>query len=198
MSIRYILVGGSDYAAPDGGKKLCAAMAAGADRPVKVLSCCFAEKREDWEEEFSKAKKFLTANLGPDTVCELAFPATFYEQAATADIIYIHGGDLVLMAHYLDQYPDLAQKVFAGKTVVGSSAGAMYIARRTWSCDWRGIQEGRGLLPLCVIPHFDSDFGASIVGPIDWQKAKAELEAVAQGLPINCLREGEFIEVTVE
>jgi hypothetical protein len=196
MSTRYILVGGLDYAAADGGKALCQAFVRGLAGPARILSCCFAEPRETWEEKFErKAKGFLMRNLGNDIHVELAFPDTFAEQVARSDVIYLHGGDQALLGLYLDRF-DFKQ-LCTGKTIVGSSAGAQYLAAQSWSCDWRSVQAGSGILPVCVIPHYGADFSDTIPGPIDWEKAKTDLEAVSEGLPIHCLREGEFIELTV-
>jgi hypothetical protein len=196
MSTRYILVGGRDDVVDD-GRALFEAIMKGYDRPVHVLSCCFAEPPESWPEKYErKAKQFFARNLGDRMTCELAQPDTFTEQAARADILYLHGGTTRTLIDQMNNIPN-ASKLFTGKTVVGSSAGGCYLASRYWAPGVRKTGEGSGILPIAFMPHYDSDYGSDDPrGPIDWQKARAELETDAGSLPVYCVREGEFVEFT--
>lgn len=191
---RYILAGGADRTV--GGKKFLDAILEGFDRPVKVLDCFFAETRETWDERFRAWCDFYEKNAGKGTVeATLAFPDVFPQQAAGADIIYLHGGDNALLAHYLGKYPNLTD-IFAGKTVLGSSAGASFLSAYNWTCDWREVQKGSGIVPVRVVVHYGSDYGKNDSrGPIDWEAAKKELEAFAPDMPLHCLSEGELIVV---
>jgi hypothetical protein len=194
---RYILVGGSEIAhSHDGGVALGAAIAAGR-AGLKVLSVNFAIGREFWERKFVERTTFLRQILGQNVQVELAMPRAFPNQVAWADVVYIHGGDNTLLACYLNQYKDLAA-MFAQKTVVGSSAGGQYLSVCSWSSDWRGVIPGRGILHVKTLPHYDSLVTSDDPrGPIDWQAARHELETYgAPDIPVYCLREGQFIEVT--
>jgi cyanophycinase-like exopeptidase len=193
---RYILVGGADRNAKDGGRALGEAMAHGLDNAPKVLSCLFAEPREVWEEKFITRQAYFAVAFGQEVECELAMPSTFEVQVKAADVIYLHGGDDALLGHYLDTY-DLP-KLFAGKTVVGTSAGGDYLSTIYWTCDWRTIGHGSGLVPVAYIPHFKSTYGKKDPrGPIDWEKAQQELHA-ATTLPLCCLKEAEFEVFDIE
>jgi hypothetical protein len=190
---RYILAGGADRHAPDYPAALEAAVGT-MSQPPRILSCLFAVPREDWEEKLSQFVAFFKGVFGEATVCTLAFPDTFYEQAAAADIIYIHGGDDALLAHYMESYPDLTTRLFKDKIVVGSSAGASFLSSSYWTCDWRAVRKGSGITPFNVVVHYESDFGATDPrGPIDWQQARAELQAHVGAEAVTPLAEGAVV-----
>lgn len=189
---RYILVGGRELH-PPGGQELCQALAAGLARPVRVLSCFFAEPEDTWEEKFNrKGKTFFQKYLGKGVTVELARPESFERQARKADVIYLHGGDTGSLKTAMAPYQNLAA-LFKGKTVVGSSAGAQFLSRLYWTCDRREFGTGAGFVPCAVMVHFGSDYGSGDPrGSIDWLAAKSGLEQKAGALPVYCLHEGEF------
>ncbi|HSX31008.1 MAG TPA: Type 1 glutamine amidotransferase-like domain-containing protein [Candidatus Saccharimonadales bacterium] len=194
---KYILVGGADRASPNYLHDLKAEIAKTIHGPLRVLSCFFAEPREVWEEKFKVRIAWFRSGLGDKTHLDLAFPDSFEQQVQASDVIYLHGGDDVLLAHYLDNIPDLA-KLWDGKVIVGSSAGANYLARYYWTCDWRQARQGRGLTDLNVIPHFESlQYGKlDPRGPIDWAAARHELQTLVEpGGHVTPLREGQFVAV---
>lgn len=196
---KYILVGGADRKYPTYTQALRAEIAKTLPGPLKVLSCFFAEPREVWEEKFALRERWFKESLGEATSITLAFPDTFRSQVKAADIIYLHGGDDVLLAHYLDDVSDLAG-LWDGKIVIGSSAGANYLAKSYWTCDWRQVGKGGGLVDLNVIPHFDSEeYGTQDPrGPIDWTAARQELQtSLGPDGQVTLLREGEFVVVEV-
>jgi hypothetical protein len=196
---RYILAGGGDRKDPAKGRRLCEAFTEGLSRPVRILDCFFAEPRETWEQKFANFKAFYAQHLGNNATPELAFPATFEEQAAKADVIYLHGGDDTLLGHYLKQYPDLTARIFKDKTVVGSSAGASFLSTFSWTCDWREARPGSGIVPVRVIVHYGSNYGSDDSrGPIDWRQARAALAPHHPELSLHSLAEGEFIIIEQE
>jgi peptidase E len=195
MRTTYILFGGNDSIMTDTQRaKLSRAITKelGGNKP-KVLSVMFAALREDWEWKFRDRRRPAFERLfGKNYDARLAYPKDFRGDLKWANVVYIHGGDDTLLAHYLDQYQDLAE-LLAGKVVVGSSAGADYPSKLFWTCDWRELRQGRGLVDASVITHFGSDYGNDDPrGPVDWQAADEEL-AQATDLPIYKLREGEFV-----
>lgn len=199
MSTHYILVGGNDRASKRYWLNLQKAI--NAPKGAKILSCLFAKPREDWENRYYTFWKPLLTAAFEDSTCEMAKPDTFRKQVAEADIIYIHGGDDALLATYLDKFEDLAE-MFEGKVVIGSSAGADYIADHYWGYDWREVRKGRGLVDADVITHFGADTAPTppLVDPresVDWEKAKEALENAVKGQKVTTIREGEFVEYKV-
>jgi hypothetical protein len=125
----------------------------------------------------------------------LAIPQGFETQCAKADVIYFHGGDDYLLQYWMRHY-NLAN-LFKDKTVGTNSASSNMLATHFWTCDWRQCMDGLGVLRIKFIPHYQSDFGKDDPrGPIEWQKAYAELTAYGDSnLEIHALQEGEFIVI---
>ena len=188
----YILTGGAD-SKMSVAQKAKLARQVSIKKDLKILSVLFAQKREDWEDGFIQKKLFLQSVFGSTSQVELALPDTFTVQARRADIIYLHGGDTTLLGHYLDTIDNLAE-IFAGKTVIGSSAGAEYISAAYFSPDWREIKLGRGLVSAKVLVHYKSEYGIDDPrGPINWQEEKHQLEQIRPNIPTYALEEGELI-----
>jgi len=162
-----------------------------------ILFCHFAAVRELWEEKFAEYSKRFLESMDKDIKprFELAFPDKFSDQIKNNDAIIIHGGDDTLLLHWLRQYN--LPKIWEDKVVAGSSAGSNALAKQFWTCDWRLVMDGLGILPIKFIPHYKSGFGNSDPrGPIDWENAYKELEwAGDKSLPIHALEEGDFIVI---
>lgn len=191
---KYILNSGGIQNSEDRGKAFFRKIVEGFGGKPKILCCFFAKPREDWEEKYAEYTAGFTAQM-PDGVepnFELAFPDTFENQIKSCDAIYIPGGDDHLMQYWLKQY-DLP-KLWEGKVVSTNSASSNALAKHFWTCDWRQCMDGMGILPIKFLPHYQSEYGSTDPrGPIDWNKAKQQLEDYGEkGLPIYALKEGEF------
>ena len=166
------------------------------DRP-RVLLCFFAEKRGHWEDKVEEYKKGFLALLedGINPEFELALPSEFEEQVKRSDVVYLYGGDDELLMLRLGGF-DL-ERLWKDKTVATISAGTDALSKHFWTCDWRKCMDGFGLLPIKVIPHYNSDYGSEDPrGPIDWQGAYDELKEYGdKSLPIHALEEGDYIVI---
>lgn len=194
----YILTGGNDRRSAGYTERLSEQAHKYLSRPrLHILSCMFAAPREDWEMKFQERSYWFRQVFGKDVHVEMAMPDVFAEQLKAVDVVYIHGGDDVLLAHYMDAFPTVS-KMFEGKVVIGSSAGANWLSRMYWTCDWRGVRQGSGITDLNIIPHYESlTYGKDDPrGPINWQDSAAELRAaIGEHKEITLLREGELVVV---
>ncbi len=195
---KYILNSGSVGGYPKLAKKFFAEMVDGFGNTPKVLICCFANPREDWEEKFNNDKAntdFFPKGVTP--IFELAYPDKFEEQIKWCDAIYIHGGDDHLLQYWLRRF-DLP-KIWEGKSVATNSASTHTMSKHFWTCDWRKTMDGLGILPIRFLAHYKSSYGDDDSrGPIDWGKAYSELEEYGdKSLPIHALKEGEYIVIEV-
>ena len=191
---KYILAGGNDRESENYGQTLAAEIFKTHPKPVHILSCSFASPREEWEAKLPIREQWFKQAFGDQTEVTLAQPNTFQQQAKEVDVIYFHGGDDDLIAYRMSQFQDLTG-LFTGKIVVGSSAGADWLATTFWTCDWREVRRGSGLTPLNIIPHYESPtYGnEDSRGPIDWQKANNELKtAIGSNQTVTPLHEGQF------
>lgn len=186
---KYILIGGYPRKAEDGGKALAEEMAKGFQDPIKLLICYFARPRIQWEVNAVEDHLFFNGHLSPRKVeYQMAQVDTFIEQLRWADVMYIRGGTTATLLEKLAQCGDW-NKELDGKTIAGSSAGAMAIAKYDYNLDTLKLSEGLGLVPVKVLVHYRSNYNAP---NIDWDKAETELKAYKEDLPVLCLREGEF------
>lgn len=192
---KYILNSGNTKSFPEKEQTYYQEILKGPSKNPRILSCFFAQPREDWEERFlTQSENFRGRTLLPDLSIELAFPKTFEKQVRQSDIIIFHGGDDHLLHYWLSKF-DLSSLV-EGKTVAGSSAGANVLCKYFWTCDWREAMDGLGLLPIKFIPHFNSTTYAENDprGPINWSVAYKELKSYGDtSLPIHTPEEGDFI-----
>lgn len=196
---KYVLNSGGVRNNPQKGKEFLAEIVKGLGSAPKMLVTLFAQPREDWEVKFAQYQNELN-DRAPESVelkFELAFPDTFEEQVAQNDIVYIHGGDDDLTDYRFSKFSDLT-KILKDKVVAGSSAGSDVLVKYYWTCDWRQLRDGLGIVPIKFLPHFKSTYGNDdpYRGPIDWGKAYQELDNYGDtSLPIHALEEGHFVVI---
>lgn len=189
IKTKYILVGGYPRKAPDGGKALAEEMVKGFEEPIKLLICYFARPRIQWELTMIEDCLFFGAHL-PDKKInfKIARVGTFISQLRWANAIYIRGGDTSALLKKLARCPGW-EKELEGKTVAGSSAGAIILAKYDYNLDTLSPEDGLGFVPVKVLVHYRSDYNAPNV---DWDKAEEELKNYKEDLPILKLAEGQF------
>lgn len=194
---KYVLNSGGWRNNPELAKKFFAEVAKGLGSAPRLLLCCFAQPREDWEERFVAYSKdihtFFPQGIFP--VITLAFPETFVEQMKVTDILYMHGGDDHLLQYWLRQFD--IPNVWDNKVVATGSASSNALALHFWTCDWRKCMDGLGILPIKFLPHYESPYGAEDPrGPIDWRGAYEELKQYGDSLlPMHALKEGEYVVI---
>lgn len=193
---KYILNSGNAKNFPEKEKAYVEEILDGLGREVQILYCLFAQPREDWEIKYVEYCQKFQKVAGEEIKLnfDLAFPKKFEEQIVKSDVIMIQGGDDYLLQFWLGKF-DLS-KIWEGKVVATSSAGSDALTNSFWTCDWRECQEGLNILPIKFIPHYKSQtYGKDDPrGPIDWEKAHAELtEYGDKTLPTYALAEGDFV-----
>ncbi len=189
LMTKYILIGGFASKAADGGKAVCEEMVKGFVEPVKMLICLFARPEAGWASKFEEDKVFIAGHLpGKQLDMRIAMVANFTEQVKWADVIYLRGGDTPMLVEELRKDPTWMQNL-AGKTVVGTSAGACAIGEYDYDIDHFKLSDNLGLLPIKVLPHYRSDYGAP---HINWDRIEQELQAYKEPLEFVALPEGEY------
>jgi peptidase E len=194
---KYILNSGGLKNNPEQADKFNKEIAKGLGETPNILFCYFAVPREHWEEKFARHAENFLESMDKDVKpkFELAFPDKFIDQIKNNDAIIIHGGDDKLLLYWLKQYN--LPEIWEGKVIAGSSAGSNALVKHFWTCDWRLIMDGLGILPIKFIPHYKSSYGQEDPrGSIDWESAYKELEEYGnKSLPIHALEEGNFIVI---
>jgi len=157
-----------------------------------VLIVLFAATEDRWPELFEELKGAMEAQTeGKPLQFVCATKKRFVEEAKHADAIVIRGGSTDRLLDALRSYDDLG-RVFAGKLVGGSSAGAYAIAAYNYDRSARECRAGFGLLPLRVICHYESPTSDG-AGP----EAVEIMNGDHADLPLLLLHDCEWKEYTV-
>jgi len=192
---KYILIGGYPRKALDGGKALAEEMFKGFNEPIKLLVCYFARPKLQWKLNAIEDHLFFGNHLkGKKIEFQIAKVETFIEQLRWANTIYIRGGRTKKLFGLLKQCKDW-EKELIGKTLAGSSAGAIAISKYSYNLDNLELENGLGLLPVKVLVHYLSSYNTP---NIYWDKAYKELQEYGdRTLPIYALKEGEYVTITI-
>lgn len=193
---KYLLQSGGLANEPEKAAVYFEELFANTPQPVKLLWCFFASKPEDYEEHLAHYQKTFKPSFPSGLLLEerLTSPETFADDVAWADVVYIHGGNFVLIEAILKNF-DLPE-LFKDKVVGLNSASGMTLSVASWSCDTYDLKDGLGILPVKFIPHYNAVGvpNGSELTPDIWMKAKTDLEAYGDvPLPIHALEEGEFV-----
>ena len=121
-----------------------------------ILLNYFSREKNEYEKLAKQdSDRILKHSINKDLQFEIADPDQLTEQLGRANVMYMRGGDTALLLNLLRQTPDLP-KLFMGKVIAGSSAGAYALVKYSW--DWNkeveGVRPGLGLLPLKIICHY--------------------------------------------
>lgn len=194
---KYVLNSGGLSSYPEKTKAFFAELVKDQGNEPIVLICLFSRARERWEIDFLSFEENYPPLFPNDVTPKLvmAVPDQFEQQVAQADIILLAGGDDHLLTYWLQRFD--IPNMWEGKVVAGSSAGSIFLSTHSWTCDWRECIDGFGIVPVKIIPHFNSTYGNDDPrGPIDWEKAKEELVQYGDtSLPIHIPEEGDFIVI---
>ncbi|MES2315807.1 MAG: Type 1 glutamine amidotransferase-like domain-containing protein [Patescibacteria group bacterium] len=187
--IKFILAGGYTTKAPDGGKAFFEELVRGFDstKPVKILYCIFADPTQakvKLIEDKEKASKFT-----PDALLELATEENFLAQLKNSQVLLLKGGETDILMDTLKRCGNWMD-LLDGKTVAGTSAGAMALAKYSHALEKDSILEGFGLVPVKVIAHWESQ-----IYDVDWGKALMMLTSYKEDLPLLRLKEGEYVVI---
>ena len=122
-----------------------------------ILLVYFASRYDDVLEVYEEmSMKIQEQSAGKEFSFTQATKEDFMKQLGDADAVYIHGGSTNKLLDVLRTYSDI-EKLTAGKTVAGSSAGAYAIAKYGASHSEDRVREGLGLLPIRLACHYESE-----------------------------------------
>ena len=163
----------------------------------KILSCWFSNSDEDADRKFPEYKEHFLSFFQQGSTFVRADKEKFLEQVNNADVIYFHGGHTTLLLPAMEKYENI-EKVFEGKIVVGSSAGANYLSSTSFSPSKATAEEGGSLTNLAVIVHFNSiGYGDLTFEPSFWQDAIGKVREKSGNNDVILLPEGTFTIVDV-
>ncbi len=156
---------------------------------VNFLIISFARPLGEWSMPAAKKEKIINLNENKKINFVDATRENFLEELATADSVYIQGGDTEQLRGVLINFPDL-NTLFNSKIIAGSSAGFLVLAKYYYG-DLPDICDGLNILPIKALSHYglpnmyNNDFEKELISLKQYQPEE-NLETIA-------LRETEFI-----
>lgn len=185
---KFVLLGGYAHKAPDQGRAFYRELVADRKEAVAVLMCYFARPKEQWGAVFKEDAQTF-AGFVPESKLRfvLADETRFCEQVKEADVVYFKGGETLDLQKALQVNPGW-EKFISEKTVAGTSAGAEILAALSYNLDHDRLIAGYGLVPVKVLPHYESDYKAGV----DWASIVHLLRSSSVQGEVVLLHEGEF------
>ncbi|HLD31793.1 MAG TPA: Type 1 glutamine amidotransferase-like domain-containing protein [Patescibacteria group bacterium] len=153
---KYILHGGRVGRATEANQSFFKEIIRGVPSSSNILCIYLARDKKTWSDDFRQDQihflsvatpKTFRFTLASDKVTILK------NQIKEADVIYIRGGNSHILQKHLKKITGL-QKLWQGKVVAGSSAGALVLSRHYYENDDNTYNRGLGILPIQTICHY--------------------------------------------
>ena len=121
-----------------------------------VLAIYFARPEVEWDN--LAARDHLRICGAKDQIrFEIANPdpAILVHQLATAELIFIRGGDTEILMSMLNRQHSL-EVLTQDKIIIGSSAGAYVLSKYYWSNSTKSIKNGLGIANVKLFCHYET------------------------------------------
>ena len=123
-----------------------------------ILACYYARPMGEWKRYLlASDKKRMKWSVGKkkfEFIVASPNPKTFLKQLVSVEAVYFRGGETERLKKRLSAVRGQLKKSFAGKTVLGSSAGALFLSKYYFDQDHNKIMKGFYLLPIKIITHY--------------------------------------------
>ncbi len=187
---KFILHGGGISRPTPNNKKFFSEIVKGLPEPVEVLCVYFAQEKEKWPELFEIRGKKIFFSFLPKKVLKFVLGDTnkdkFIQQIKSADVIYIHGGNTLLLNKHLSKIENF-DKLIQGKVIVGLCAGAKILGKYSYSEHRGHVEENLGILPIKIFCHYTKEKA---------EKFK-ELKEYKEDLKTYTIPEGKYYVISV-
>lgn len=126
---------------------------------VSTLLCYWARPKDEWDELFASDTAKITRLTSKRISYTMAMDVDdLYLKLATADILYVRGGEPELIEPFLPQLSELKNKL-NGKVYLGSSMGAFIVSKHfvlsIRKQDDSTVHQGLGILPISTLCHWN-------------------------------------------
>ncbi len=156
---KYILHGGATKLKTEDNKLYFQEMLHGLKNP-KILMIYFARELDAYDESFkTDAEMFDWADTGESYTLTMATEEAFIEQAQESDVLYFAGGTSYKLIEAIKKQDTDVKKLFEGKVISGSSAGANMVSEWFYGHGAREVGRGLGALPITVFVHHRASEG---------------------------------------
>ncbi len=193
-----VLGGGYQMKAADGGEHWVRTMLQRADGHARIAFCLFARDEHEWIRVLQEQQDAIKRYAGSTKVeFQTMTPDSLAEVSDWANVIYITGGGLpARLKTMLAKHGDIL-KLWNGKTICGSSAGADVLCQRYMHLQSKTVEQGLGWVNANLIPHWRAPDWPDWTEK-DWDAAVQKMAEVPGRTPLLCMREGSFIELELK
>ncbi len=85
---------------------------------------------------------------------KVASKENFIEELQWADVVYLRGGDTLLLLSQIKKYPNFKKELLKKDVVAGSSAGVYFLAKYAFSNSRSIVYKGLGILDIKTNCHY--------------------------------------------
>ncbi len=144
------------------------------------------ETAEDERVAFEREKDLILAQTNASIVISKASESEFAKQLPRVKVVHITGGSSPKLIKAVTENSDFLEQI-RGKTVGGSSAGAVMFATYYWSgATLKSVTEGLGVLPVRMMVHYGNpEFGST-------SETRKKLEEYPEDLELILLEECDW------
>lgn len=157
---KFILHGGDTRELNSDNNSFFGEMTQGFKGKVKILLCYFSRKDDDITRCFEQDKKrFLQNSKNKNLKFEIADQKILKEQLVRSDVFYMRGGETAKLLKKLSSTKNLI-RLFDGKVVAGSSAGAYVLSKYYWNHGESSLNEfsrGLGIIKVNTLCHYEQE-----------------------------------------
>lgn len=182
---KYILHGGRISLPKENNDRFYHEIISGFQSPINILLVYFARDEDEWNRMYKDdSERFKEFGMGKQIICSIADSDTHIltQQIIDSEVILIRGGDTAPLFEILSKVESI-RRLFEGKTIAGSSAGAYFLTKYFYDNDRKVITKGHGVIPIKAICHYEE-------GMEDIEK---ELISYKENLPLYKIPEAEFV-----
>lgn len=155
---KYVLHGGATSTKSRDNKRFFFEITKGLPNPVNILCVYFAKRKEFWPKLF-KEEKINFSSAAPRKVFKFILAEDkmniLVKQLKEADVIYLRGGETDMLKNVLKKVKNI-EKLWGGKVVAGSSAGAYVLSKYYFENDKNKVEKGLGILPIKTLCHYSA------------------------------------------
>jgi peptidase E len=189
---KYILHGGMTKVSNIHNKKFYQEMFRAA-KGKPILACYYASPYAKWKDLLASDTERMKGAVGKKKF-EIKYASknakTFLKQLKDAEAVYFRGGKTLKLMRRLKSIQKNLKKETSGKTILGSSAGALFLAKYYFDQDHDKIMKGLEILPAKIMTHY---LASGKYAATSGKEKLQMLKDYKEKLPTYAIKETEFI-----
>lgn len=158
-----------------------------------ILACYYSRPQKEWAWMLKTDIQRMKKSVGKkkfEIIIASKNTKDFLKQLSEVEAVYFRGGETLKLMNKLKNVKGRLKKELKSKTVLGSSAGAIFLSKYFFDQDHNKVLKGFNFLPVKMITHYlCSGQYAATSG-----KDKLELlRGYKEKLPVYAIPETEFV-----